>query len=462
MNRLDYTNKRFKIIMPLRKGYFADDGFYYIEYGLSTNTTDLEKERASENCLKGMVEQAPKINGFEAHEYGLDETIGPVVDSWIIKENDIEMMYVKVRVKPSLTEKIKEHVDTGTRLGGSFGGICLKDHMEKGIRVLDEVLLLDATLTPLPVNFDTLGTARESTKECKNGVCRQVYKSIEDRYFKIKDTKETNDEEEDNNVTEPLKTKGLSIAGNDSYEHIRQIVAEAVYDKYDTFDSWSWVIETFPESVWIELHSEGKTRFYEIPYTIDDDTGEVTLGEPVEVETQNMAKMIKSLKLESKEPKEDITMDKEEMKELLDANKASILDEVKELIKTPEPTLELAKSEEAEVTEVKEIDENKIAENVTANVLKALGIEPEAEEEEPEAKLVVMDAKTLEQRDEELIQKTLKSIAKARKGEPKSKRLGGPKFLNPEEPEAEPETKEVKKVSTRKAAEMLVAKKGLA
>lgn len=449
--------------MPLRKGYFADDGFYYIEYGLSTNTTDLEKERASENCLKGMVEQAPKINGFEAHEYGLDDTIGPVVDSWISKENDIEMMYVKVRVKPSLTEKIKEHVDTGTRLGGSFGGICLKDHIEKGTRVLDEVLLLDATLTPLPVNFDTLGTARESTKECKNGICRQVFKSIEDRYFKKTKEEPTNTEEEENNVTEPFKTKGLSIAGNDSYEHIRQIVAEAVYGKYDTFDSWSWVIETFPESVWIELHSEGKTRFYEIPYTIDDDTGEVSLGEPVEVETQNMEKMIKSLKLESKESKEDITMDKEEMKELLDANKASILDEVKELIKTPEPTPAVEVEKEVEVPEVKEVDENKIAENVTANVLKALGIEPEEPEAEPEAKLVVMDAKTLEQRDEELIQKTLKAIAKDRSGEPKSKRVGGPKFINPEEKsELEDETKEVKKVSTRKAAEMVVQRKGLA
>lgn len=460
---MDYTNKRFKVIMPLRKGYFADDGFYYIEYGLSTNTKDLEGERASDDCLKGMVEQAPKINGFEAHEYGLDDTIGPVVDSWVAKENGIEMMYVKVRVKPSLTEKIKEHVDTGTRLGGSFGGICLKDHMEKGVRVLDEVLLLDATLTPLPVNFDTLGSAREATKECKNGVCRQIYKSIEDRYFKKTKEKPTNREEEDNNVIEPLKTKGLSIAGNDSYEHIRQMVAEAVYDKYDTFDSWSWVIETFPESVWIELHSEEKTRFYEIPYTIDDDTGKVSLGEPVEVETQNMEKMIKSLKLESKEPKEDITMDKEEMKELLDANKQSILDEVKELIKTPEPTPAVEVEKEVEVPEVKEVDENKIAENVTANVLKALGIEPEEEEPEPEAKLVVMDAKALEQRDEELIQKALKTIAKSREGKPKSKRLGGPKFINPEEKsEPEAETKEVKKVSTRKAAEMLVAQKGLA
>lgn len=156
-------------------------------------------------------------------------------------------------------------------------------------------------------------------------------------------------------------------------------------------------------------------------------------------------------------------MDKEEMKELLDANKASILDEVKELIKTPEPepTPAVEVEKEVEVPEVKEVDENKIAENVTANVLKALGIEPEEEAEEPEAKLVVMDAKTLEQRDEELIQKTLKAIAKDRSGEPKSKRVGGPKFINPEEPEPE-ETKEVKKVSTRKAAEMIVANKGLA
>jgi len=346
-------NKKFRFNLPVIKSYRGDDGFLYLEYALATTDVDLEKEQVTENFLKSMAEQAPRVNMYLEHKYTEENTLGPVIKGEI-KGNQL---WVKGRVRKSKEEKVNDLLESKTHMGGSFGGICHKDYMEDGIRKLDEGLLLDATFTPMPVNQATLGTASLEYKDCT--VCNQIIKSIERKY-------------------------DINISNKD----------------------------------------------------VED------------VETL----------------KEDITMDKEEMKELLDANKASILDEVKELIKTPEPepTPAVEVEKEVEVPEVKEVDENKIAENVTANVLKALGIEPEEPEAEPEAKLVVMDAKALEQRDEELIQKALKSIAKAREGEPKSKRLGGPKFINPEEPEPEDETKEVKKVSTRKAAEMIVQNKGLA
>lgn len=169
--------------MPITKAEKKDDGYYYIEFGLTTNTPDLENEQVTDKCLDDMIKQAKNINGFEGHNYGLDSVIGPVVDAWKEKTGKSQMMYVKVRVKPSMEKTIKELVETGVRLGGSIGGLYVKDYTENGIRMLEKVRLLDATLTPLPVNFDTLGTARETAKKCENSICHQIVKSIQDRYF---------------------------------------------------------------------------------------------------------------------------------------------------------------------------------------------------------------------------------------------------------------------------------------
>lgn len=559
MINTNYTNKRFKIIMPLLKGYFEDDGFYYIEYGLSTNTTDLENERASPECLQDMVKQATNINGFEAHEYGLDETIGPVVDAWIATENDMEMMYVKVRVKPSITKKIKEHVDTGTRLGGSFGGLYEEDHLEGTVRVLDKIKLLDATLTPLPVNMDTLGTGRESSKTCKNGICRQITKSIEKRYFEkakksdyivnqicydnakkqIKADEINNgpwskptfadfdsdiseykkyalavhpdmdeslsgsygfeigkngkiyrqgviaaknaasggrskagkntaiynaadellqliDEEEDEDVIKSFKTKAQTLNEDDSYESIRDSISAALREKYDIGpDSrdWLWVKLTFPESVVVEWYENGEDKLYEIPYSIDE-AGEVTLGDPVEVEEQYVTKKMEVFKIKSKNDGDD-TMDEKTVQKMIEDNNKTLLDGVKALIKPEEP------KKEAEVEKVKTIDENQLTENVTKGVLKALGVETEEPEKEPESGIIVMDKKSLSELLEESGQKALLAFAKQREGTRKSKSVGGSKFEIPKTESDDDPQKQTGKLSTTKSAEALLTKKGV-
>lgn len=422
VSRLDYTNKRFKIIMPIKKAYEGEDGFYYIEYALSTLSKDLEKEQVTENGLKGMVEQAKNINGFEAHEYGLDDVIGPVVDSWIAEDE----LWVKVRVRPSLKDKIKELIDTGVRLGGSFGGICTKDFMKNGVRMLDEIILLDATLTPLPVNFDTLGSARESSKTCKNNLCGQITKSIRNRYFKkLKEDKNLN--------SQTIEAKNISLSGERSFEFIRAAVSSQVYSEYDTWDTWAFVLETFPnsETVAVELHSDGGIRLYEIPYTIDD-AGDVTLGDPVEVDAQHVKKMMEIFKVKSKfkNPNGGDKMDKKEFTGLLQENNDALAKSIVEALKQDESVS--PKKSEPEKVEAKEVDEDKLAEKVTANVLKALGIEIKEEEPEKDAGIIVIDQKALEERDSELIKKALLTIAKQREGQRQSKSVGGGKFEQPQ------------------------------
>jgi len=270
----NFVNKKLKFIMPLIKAKMEDDGYYYLKFGLSTETTDLENEQVAPEAIDDMIKQAKAINSFACHQYGLDDVLGPIVDSWKDKtKNGLDIMMIKVRVVPSLKSKIKELVDAGVRLGGSFGGMCLEDEMVDGIRILKKILLLEGSLTPLPVNWDTLGTAEETTKECKNGLCTQIVKSIRDKY----DLPE-----------EKLEVKNVTRTEDESYEAIRVAVEAAMEEAY-TGDGYSptWIRLTFPDSVIYENWEEGKT--YELPYSIDEE-GKVTLGEPIEVQEQYVEK----------------------------------------------------------------------------------------------------------------------------------------------------------------------------
>ncbi len=179
-----------------------------------------------------MIEQAKTINSFEGHFYGLNSVLGPVTDAWKEKVKKAQMMFVKVRVVPSMSEKIKELIDTGVRLGGSMGGLYVKDHEEDGVRMLDEVKLLDATLTPMPVNFETLGTASEAAKDCKNGLCSQIYKSIENRYFeqeepKNKEVDRVNKEMEELTMDEETKKEFLALF-KESNENLTESIVKGL------------------------------------------------------------------------------------------------------------------------------------------------------------------------------------------------------------------------------------------
>lgn len=445
----NFVNKKLKFIMPLVKAQVEEDGYYYLKFGLSTETTDLEKEQVSPEAIDDMINQAKAINSFACHQYGLDDVLGPIVDSWKDKtEKGIDVMMIKVRVVPSLKAKIKELVDAGVRLGGSFGGMCLEDEMVDGIRLLKKILLLEGSLTPLPVNWDTLGTAEETTKGCKNGLCTQIVKSIRDKY----DLPEQN-----------LEVKNVTRTEDESYEAIRVAVEAAMEEAYPGEGySPTWIRLTFPDSVIYENWEEGKT--YELPYSIDEE-GNVTLGEPVEVQEQYVEKKLEVFKTKSMEHEPpadykektigDENMDETKVQKMIDDSNAKLLGEIKGLLKPEKEVEETPAIDAAEMTK-------SITEDVTKNLLKSFGIEEE--EEAPEdGKIVIMDQKALEDLQADAIQKTILEIAKQREGTRKSKSLGSSKFEIPGESEEEaPEKTKSGKVSTRKAAEMVAERKGLA
>lgn len=436
--------------MPLAKQYTDTDGYLYLEFALATTDLDLENEQLTDNCLKSMVEQAKNINIYLSHQYGIEDTIGPVTDSWI--ENN--QLWVKGRCRKKKEADIKDLLDSETRMGGSFGGICTKDTLKHDRRMLDEVKLLDATFTPMPVNTATSGTAKLSFKECS--VCSQIVKSISKKYFQ-----------------NPNGESDMAKRESESFEELKDKINTTITEQYTDQDHGCWIKLTFSDSVIAEIYSysDYSEMLYEIPYKVNE-SGEIELGDPIEVEEQYVAKRMTILDIKDfneipNEIKEFINNRGEimaleaERKEELETFGKSMGQEIvlglKEIIK-PEET----KEPEEEKIKVKSIDEDAIAEKASLAVLKALGIEPEPEEEPETGKILVMDAKAFEEMNQKNITKAVLEIGKQNKGTRKSISLGGSKFENPEV--IDDEEKSVQKggkVSTKKASELLLTQKGI-
>jgi len=433
-------NKKFKFNMPLTKAQVEDDGYLYLEFALATTDVDLENEQLTERALKDMVGQALGINVYLDHKYDLNHTVGPVVEAEI-KGSEL---WVKGRVRKELQSQVQDVLDSETKMGGSFGGICDEEFMENGIRKLDKVNLLDATFTPMPVNTATAGTGKISQKNCT--VCNQIFKSIESKYgIQKKD----------------LEAENVTRTEDESYEAIR-VAVEAAMEEASHGDGYSptWIRLTFPDSVIYENWGEGKT--YELPYSIDEE-GNVTLGEPIEVQEQYVEKKLEVFKTKAleheppadykKKTKGSENMDETKVQEMIDKSNAKLLDELKGIMKPTEP------AEPAPVA--KELDEDAMVDRVTKGVVKAMGIEVEEDPTPEDGKIIIMDSKALEELQADTIQKTILGIASQRQGEKRAKSVATGKFDLLEETPAEPDKKKGHGVSTRKAAEMHAERKGL-
>lgn len=288
--------------MPLKKGYDGDDGYYHIQFAISGSEPDLQKDQMTDNALNDIVTQAKGfqvdgkqiggINIDDYHQDGLNALVGPVTDAWITEEKQV---FVDLRVRKQWEDTIRDLVDSGTQLGGSITGAATKvlPGISKGVRQIDGVRLFKAALTDIPAAWETRGTAQPIEKKCPGNICSQIMKSLE-----IK-----------------KGANNMAKTESDSYEDISRRVETAINDKYTAPDRYSsyWVRLTFQDSVIAENWDENKT--YEIPYSIGVD-GEVTLGDPIEVEEQYVAKKMEVFGLTKnsirKKPENDIMTKKTE------------------------------------------------------------------------------------------------------------------------------------------------------
>ena len=336
-------NKDFKFTMPLIKGYDGDDGFYHIQFGLSTTIKDLQNDEISDKGLDGMVEELKKVQIAinDGHNHKLKDLIGPTTKAWR-EETD---MFVDLRVRKMWEEEIKDLIASGTPLGGSIEGKATKSIISKdsGKPLIDGVKLYGGALTDIPAAWNLRGSAREKT--CSGSLCGQLKKSLG-----IKDS-------EVNNVKKSV------INVEEAYESVRDDINEALDKKYGQKMEGGWVDRkcylryTMPDSIIISTYSGD---LYQIPYTRDTTMeNEVQLSDPVPATDQIVTKMIEKSawtlksnkpigddKLTDKDKSIPEGMDKDFVQKIKDAG-----EDGKEFIKgllgidaDPDPDPELAKN----------------------------------------------------------------------------------------------------------------------
>lgn len=174
---------KFKITSELSKSVKDDldlqeDGSLILEGIASTTSIDLEGDTISPECINSMKKQALSCNIHGDHMIGLDDVIGTVQE---VLNTDDETLKIKFIIIPSVAPMIKEKLDCGVKLGLSIRG-TVNDFEEtsEGWQI-NEINLIEISLTALPANWDTMGTITTSKglvlSKCLSGACQQIMKN---------------------------------------------------------------------------------------------------------------------------------------------------------------------------------------------------------------------------------------------------------------------------------------------
>ena len=154
----------------------------------STSDIDLEGDFITPQCIESFKLQATQCNIHNNHNVGLDDVIGTVLE---VLDTDNKTLKIKFSILPLFREHIEECIDNGVKLGLSIGGTIVDYDMgDEGLKI-NSMMLHEISLTPLPANWNTMGTVvREGEvieAKCLNGVCKQFLNNVE----KTIETKET-------------------------------------------------------------------------------------------------------------------------------------------------------------------------------------------------------------------------------------------------------------------------------
>lgn len=145
----------------------------------SSLSEDLVGESMTENALKSMKESAIGLPVFYDHRSFSDMAVGVIIDSYI----DDDLFCIDFTVLPSQQKRIREYLDNGMPLSLSIGGhIPVGGYLAKENKIND-INLLEVSLTFIPCNRDSLGSVRvkEDSIEasCIGGVCKSVLGQME-------------------------------------------------------------------------------------------------------------------------------------------------------------------------------------------------------------------------------------------------------------------------------------------
>lgn len=167
----------------------------------STSDIDLEGDYITPQCIESFKNQATNCNIHNNHNVGLDDVIGTVLE---VLDSDNKTLKIKFSILPLFRKHIEECIDNGVKLGLSIGGTILDyDTGDDGLKIKN-MMLHEISLTPLPANWNTMGTVTHSKNmgkvieaKCLNGVCKQFINKITetDKTMDIEKRYYTKDEE---------------------------------------------------------------------------------------------------------------------------------------------------------------------------------------------------------------------------------------------------------------------------
>lgn len=190
MNKMD-KEQEFRIYCSditksLDPDYTVDDKTtpLILEGIASTSDIDLEGDYITPQCIESFKLQATQCNIHNNHNVGLDDVIGTVLE---VLDSDSKTLKIKFSILPLFRKHIEECIDNGVKLGLSIGGTIIDyDSTDEGLKI-NSMMLHEISLTPLPANWNTMGTVTASEKsmdevieaKCLNGVCKQFLNKIE-------------------------------------------------------------------------------------------------------------------------------------------------------------------------------------------------------------------------------------------------------------------------------------------
>ena len=235
----------------------------------STSDIDLEGDYITPQCIESFKLQATQCNIHNNHNVGLDDVIGTVLE---VMDSDSQTLKIKFSILPLFRRHIEECIDNGVKLGLSIGGTILDyDATDDGLKIKN-MMLHEISLTPLPANWNTMGTVTHETKamdvieaKCLNGICKQFLNNVKNE-IKAKENMETEkryytkDEEaqfmSEDRVVELINEALNNFASNAVTEErvgeiidekLAQFVEEEEFDKKEKETKKSSIAELSPE-----------------------------------------------------------------------------------------------------------------------------------------------------------------------------------------------------------------------
>lgn len=322
----------------------------------STSDIDLEGDFITPQCIESFKSQATQCNIHNNHNVGLDDVIGTVLE---VLDSDNKTLKIKFSILPLFRRHIEECIDNGVKLGLSIGGTILDfDNGDDGLKI-NNMMLHEISLTPLPANWNTMGTVTHSKKlddgvieaKCLNGMCKQFLNkiSITDKVMETEKRYYTKDEEaqfmSEDRVVELINEALNNFASNGVTE---ERVGEIIDEKLKDFVEQAKALEKEEE----EEKEKAKKKAKKTPKKTDEE--ELTTEQLVE----RLAELESQLKaLTDKKEEED--EDEEEEKSKKKSKKSDKKEETDEELKQRIAELEakLNKIEKADEEKEKEEDE---------------------------------------------------------------------------------------------------------